>query len=244
MGVGYQVSPLHRLMHLNVSSMTLRAVAPGKDPILDTSAAATNANVVVGGPLEFRSPKPESIVAWRQRLASKYQDPLGEKLHWNEFASFERSEDVATSSDVVLRYIAAVLDQRGKEGLTELADRNMAQDEEMESAFAEAGRRGFGGSFPQLLLRAQIWLPFQRNLMIEEPDWDGNLARYGSVIRLADELTEIRASLSEVDPNVTRSLESADSSPNTFADAWQASSVIMRLASLATGKHLPLLTTG
>ncbi|WP_218279127.1 hypothetical protein, partial [Pseudomonas sp. FW300-N1A5] len=53
--------------------------------------------------------------------------------------------------------------------------------DEVEAAFANAERRGFGERFPQLLLGASFWLPFSRNLMIEEPDWDGAVQRYGSV---------------------------------------------------------------
>jgi hypothetical protein len=75
-------------------------------------------------------------------------------------------------------------------------------DREIETALAEAERRGFRGRFPQLLLGGRIWLPFSRNLMIEEPDWDGRAERYGSVPRLVDELTAIRAGITDADPSV------------------------------------------
>jgi hypothetical protein len=50
-------------------------------------------------------------------------------------------------------------------------------------AFKESQRRAFDGRFPQLQLGASIWLPFKRNLMIEEPNWYGLIARYGSALR-------------------------------------------------------------
>jgi hypothetical protein len=39
---------------------------------------------------------------WRQRLDAKYRDQLGEDLTWDERGTFEASDDVATSGDVLM----------------------------------------------------------------------------------------------------------------------------------------------
>ncbi len=81
--------------------------------------------------------------------------------------------------------------------------------------------------------------------MIEEPDWDGHIARYGSVNRLLDEVTAIRAGITDADPSIVRFNEAdADASELTLVAAWQATSTVLRLATLAAERHLPLSTTG
>jgi hypothetical protein len=197
---------------------------------------------VVDGPVRPRSPTVESIVAWREGLASKYRDQLHEELTWDERSNYESSQDVSTSGDVMLHFAAAVLDQRGQAGLSVINQRR-PNDSDLEAAFAEAQRRGFGGRFPQLLLGARIWLPFSSNLMIEEPDWDGRAERYGSVPRLVDELTVIRGGITDADPSVERSAEPAAQEYRLVA-AWQASATILRLATISSQRHLPLWTTG
>jgi hypothetical protein len=64
----------------------------------------------------------EEILAWRQGIATKYRDQLEEQLTWNEDTTFEVSDEVATSGDVVFRYVAAILDQRGTSELKKLID--------------------------------------------------------------------------------------------------------------------------
>jgi hypothetical protein len=115
--------------------------------------------------------------------------------------------------------------------------------DEMDAAFADAERRAFGGRFPQLLLGARFWLPFSRNLMIEEPDWEGAVERYGSVPRLLDEITAIRAGIATADPSVEQSAES-EALEYSLAAAWQTSATVLRIATIAVEKHLPLWTTG
>jgi len=243
MGVGYQVSPLHRLVYLDMGDARQRAIVPGESRLLDALAYARGMNSVTDEPVRTRSPTVERILEWRQRLATKYRDQLNEALTWNERSTYETSDDVATSGDVLFHFAAAVLDQRGQAGLTDLIDQGRPPRDEMEPAFTEAERRGFGGRFPQLLLGANTWLPFQRNLMLEEPNWDGKMDRYGSVARLVDEITAVRGAIAEADPSVIRSLEDDVSSEKILSAAWQTSSPILRLAALATAKHLPLLTT-
>jgi hypothetical protein len=244
MGVGYQVSPIHRFVYLDIRASRQRAIVPGESRLLDALAHATGPKTVTDGPVRARSPTVERVLAWRQRLATKYRDQLDEELTWDERSTYATSEDVSMSGDVLFHYAAAVLDQRGQAGLKDLIDQGRPPRDEMEAVFTEADRRGFGGHSPQLLLGANTWLPFQRNLMLEEPDWDGKMDRYGSVSRLVDDITAVRGAIAEANPSVVRSTEADAAAENILAIAWQTSSPILRLATLATAKRLPLLTTG
>lgn len=139
-----------------------------------------------------------------------------------------------------------MLDQRGKLGLKSLSAQRRPDQGDMESVLAEADRRGFGGQFPQLLLGAMTWFPFERNLIIEEPNWIGKgaLARYGSCYRLVDEISAVRAAIADVDPSVMGSSEAQATPERVFLAAWQTSATTLRLATVATQKRLPLITTG
>jgi hypothetical protein len=242
MGVGYCVSALHRITNLDTSAMTMRPPVKGSNSTLDSIAELTGANVGVGT-VRLRSPTMQDILAWRERLATKYHDQFEEDLTWDEGTTFEVSEDVATGGDVMFHYVAAVLDQRGKSGLRKLINVGKPAPQELNTAFAEASRRSFGGRFPHLLLGANIWLPFKRQLMIEEPNWDGNLDRYGSVFHFVEEVTTVRAAIASAQPSVVRSSAAANSDQVIVA-AWQTSNAILRLATIAAAKHLPLWTTG
>jgi hypothetical protein len=242
MGVGYCVSPLHRITYFDTSAMTMRPPVKGSDSPIDQIAEATGASVGVGVPRLY-SPAIKEILAWRQGVATKYRDQLEEQLTWDEDTTFEVSEEVATSSDVMFRYVAAILDQRGTSELNKLLDITEPPRHEYQAVFAEADRRGFGGRFPHLLLGANLWLPFRSQLMIEEPNWNGKLDRYGSVFHLVDEITTVRAAIADADPLIIHS--SADqTSDQVIVAAWQTSNKILRLATIAAAKHLPLWTTG
>ncbi len=242
MGVGYSVSPLHRIAYFDTSAMTTRSPVKGSDSIIESVAENLSANVGEGT-VRLRSPTMEDIVAWRERLAIKYHDQLEEELTWDEGSTFEVSEDVGTGGDVMFHYVAAVLDQRGKSELSRLLHVRRPPQKELNAAFAEASRRSFGGSFPQLLLGASVWLPFKRHLMIEEPNWDGHLDRYGSVFRLVDEVTTVRAAIADAQPPVIKS-SVVVASDHVIPAAWQTSNTILRLATIAAAKHLPFWTTG
>jgi hypothetical protein len=244
MGIGYQVSPLHRLIRMGTAELHGRAAARGENPLFDAIKDASGRDVqVADGPLRTRSPTVDSILAWRHRIASKYRDQLDEELTWDEGNTYESSDDVGTNGDVMLRFAAAVMDRRGQAGLSSLTHQRHPTSDEVKAALASAERRGFAGRFPQLLLGARFWLPFSRNLMIEEPDWDGAVERYGSVPRLLDEITEIRAGIVEADPSVEQATEQG-ALEYSLAAAWQTSAAVLRLVTVAAERHLPLWTTG
>jgi hypothetical protein len=161
----------------------------------------------------------------------------------NQIARAANQGDVATSGDVMFHYVAAVLDQRGKSGLSKMLDVGKPPPQELGAAFAEADRRGFAGRFPHLLLGANVWLPFKKHLMIEEPDWNGHLERYGSVFHVVDEVTTVRAAMADLQPSVVHTFE-VETSDKPVVAAWQTSITILRLATIAAAKQLPLWTTG
>jgi hypothetical protein len=242
MGIGYCVAPLHRITHLDTSAMTTRPSVKGSGSTLDSVAEVLGANVGEGT-VRLRSPSMKNILAWRDRLAAKYHDQLEEDLTWDEDSAFEVSEDVATGGDVMFHYVAAVLDQRGKSDLSRMLDAGEPPSQELSAVFAEASRRSFGGRFPHLLLGANLWLPFKRHLMIEEPNWDGHLDRYGSVFHFVDEVTTVRSAIADAQPSVIHTSD-AETSDQVIVAAWQTSNTILRHATIAAAKHLPLWTTG
>jgi hypothetical protein len=243
MGVGYCVSPLHRITYLDTSALHPRPWVKGSHPILDSMGGPPLGAEVSDAPIRFRSPTRKDVLAWRERLSSKYRGELAGDLMWDEDSSFDVSDDVGTHPDVMLHYVAAVLDQHGLSELHRLMEVDDPPSEALSAAFAEAERRGFGGRFPHLLLGANLWLPYKSPLMIEEPNWDGHLDRYGSVIHFLDEVTSVRSAIAEAHPSVRHSSDSEASYPALVA-AWQASNTIARLAKIAVAQHLPLWTTG
>jgi hypothetical protein len=65
MGVGYCVSPLHRIIHFDASPITTRPPVKGSNSPIDRVAELMVTNVGVGTPRLY-SPAIEEILAWRQ----------------------------------------------------------------------------------------------------------------------------------------------------------------------------------
>jgi hypothetical protein len=119
----------------------------GSDSAIGYVAEIVGANVGERT-VRLRSPTTEEILAWRARLTTKYRDELEEELTWDEGSTFEVSQDVGASADVMFHYVAAVFDQRGKSELSNLIDVDKLTPRELDAAFTESARRGFGGCFP------------------------------------------------------------------------------------------------
>ncbi|RBP08638.1 hypothetical protein DFR50_12424 [Roseiarcus fermentans] len=239
LGVGYQASALHLISYLVVDAKAPYTTEPPpgwKLPPIPGARYMTE-------PARFRSPATEDIIAWRDKLATKYAPQLGELLSWDEPRDFYKSEDAAVSGDLLLRYVAAVA-QQGADELAKLVGRQKPAQEELRRALDGAIQRGFTGRFPQILLGAQIWLPFQRNLIIEEPDWQGKTNRFGSAYRLEDEVRELRAAIKKADPQSVQWTSEREVPEQILGAAWQASGTIARICAVATAQHSPLWTTG
>ncbi len=234
MGVGYAASALHRILNL-VTDERLTEPPP--------EWAEALPGVKWGGPAKVRTTPIVDILAWRERMAAKYWSQLDEVLTWDEESDFEAAEDTGTSWDVQLHYLAALVDEHGPEILPELVNTPKPSHEEFERAFAAVERRGCTSRFPQLLLGAMHWLPFERNLIIEEPDWQGKLRRFGSAERLIAEITELRDLIAETHLRATE--WSPDNQPDDLLGAaWQASETVARIGAIAITRRLPLWRTG
>jgi hypothetical protein len=171
-----------------------------------------------------------------------YHSQLGDDLSWNEDSAFEQSEDAATSADMLLRYVTAVLDQRGSSAVRDLVNTGKPAVDKLDRVFAETIWRGSGGHFPQLLLGARYWFPFQRHLIIEEPNWLGNVERYGLTFRLMDEVQAVRTSIAGADTGATAWTANRPTTPESdvLAAAWRASDTVSRLCTAAIAQRLPL----
>lgn len=244
MEVEYVVSPLHRITYLDTSNPTLATITNDGSATRFPSDIPGTHKVIRRVPVRLRSSLKADILAWRDRIASKYKDQLGESLSWNEDSNFEQSESANTDENLMLRYVAAILDQRGPDTARALAGTTMPPYADMASVFAEADRRGFAGRFPQLLLDARYWLPSKQYLIIEEPDWRGTVARYGSASRFSDELKEVQAFVAAAEPEAaTRPTNRSFPPKDVLAGAWQASEAAARVCAVAVAQHLPLWTT-
>lgn len=242
MGVGYSVSPLHCISYLE----PIEGTKPQPPPSNDMVAALHKMGTVWDGtPTAFRSPSITDIIRWRNGVSEKYRYQLGEELLWDENSTFEKSEDVGTGVDVMLRYTAAVLDQRGPVNARSLVRATRPAAMVLNAVLSESKRRGFGCRFPHLLLGATYWFPFKGHLIIEEPNWRKEVERYGSLFQLGNELDEIRTVIADVDPNATAwSAEKGTPQDDVLAAAWQAGDTISRLCTIALARHLPLWTAG
>ncbi|MEI9982925.1 MAG: hypothetical protein WDN69_06730 [Aliidongia sp.] len=240
LGVGYQASALHLISYRFVDEKAPYTTAPPSGWKLPPIPGAK----FMTEPARLRSPAMEDIIAWRDNLAAKYASQLGELLSWDEPSDFRKSEDAAVSGDLLLRYVAAVARQGGADELVKLVGRQKPAQEELRRVLDGAIQQGFTGRFPQILLGTQIWLPFQRNLIIEEPDWQGKTNRFGSTYRLEDEVRELRVAIEKADPRSVQWTSEREVPDQILGAAWQASETIARICAVATARHLPLWTTG
>src|SRR5579863_6355128 len=151
MGVGYAASALHRVSYLEPDPDSKVRLNP--PPIMQYMPPDVEWD---GRPRHWRSPKKADIVSWRERVSSKYNSQLGEPLSWDESDNFNLSEDVATSADMLLRYVTAVLDQRGSQGAAAaLAGMTKPPLDRLNAVFAALKQPGLTTKFPHLLLGAR-----------------------------------------------------------------------------------------
>lgn len=162
MGSAYSVGPLHKVSYLEP--------VPGAPPATDRAQILQILPNTTGEirPMRFRSPRPSEIIAWRDRISAKYRSQLQEDLVWDEEADFNESDHVASSGELMLRYVAAVLDGRGSEAAARALRGAPRPPWEVQAPDVSAAlQRGFAGRFPHLLLGTTCWLPYRNHLIIE-----------------------------------------------------------------------------
>jgi hypothetical protein len=240
MSVGYEASGLHHISFLDEEDLT----AASQEPPAGLPPFDIQGTRYLKWPLPTRSPTIEEIVTWLDRLAAAYKVQLGERLTWDETSAFTLGEDAAVSCDLMLRYVAARIDEQGPRALRGHASADRPPLDEIERALARVEARGFTCRFPQLSLVGLYWLPFERNMIIEEPDWRGKTERFGSTYRLAEEISDIRAMLREADPKCAEWTALREAPSQSLWAAWQASETVARIGAAAYERRLPFWTTG
>jgi hypothetical protein len=242
--VGYSVSPLHTIRYFDPRNARAEPLPrDGRDPIQQIFPDTKRFRLLSWAEA-FRSAPKADILAWRAGVSAKYLPQLGQPLDWDEDSNLSASEDLASSSDLSLRFVAAVLDRHGDAAVRALARRPLPAESIVDATLAGACGRGFAGRFPHLLLGARTWFPFKRHIIIEEPDWTGRIARYGSLDRLKEEIEAVRACIGVADPSATAWTAKRDTpQDDALASAWQASDAVSRLCDIAVACRVPLWKT-
>ncbi len=188
------------------------------------------------------APAKSDVLAWRTRIGTKYRDQLGAPLAWDEDSAFMDYAVPYYAAQSALLTLAAVLTVR-KPGETLPGPGAWVQPDirEVPAMRPEVARLGFAGPYPQLLLDATFWFPFERNMIISEPDWAGTPARCGSLARLLDELDELRLFIARTNRNATTVDDDDDSPKDMLQGAWQASSALKRLCTAAIANRVPVM---
>jgi len=245
MSSGFQVSGLNGVMG-HTEGVKTRPVPLGESDITDVLSKFGGAPVqTVIDPGHYIPFPTSGVVEWRERLTAKYRDQLQEELWWDESSSFLASEDFAGSANRNFLYVAAHVASHGDAAARSLIDLPEPKDMTAWSVIESAGKRGFGGRFPQLLLDVRYWLPFSRNMILEEPDPRGRPARFGSLASLAQELDDIRQVIAKADGRATAWTSRQETQHNNvLAAAWQGSDVMQRLCSVALARGLPMFIVG
>ncbi len=192
MGVGYSASALHLAKAIKLPKHE-QAEPPAPSSYEHFFAVKGYKSVIKSeGPRQFAAASVAEILSWRDRVAKKYVGQIDE-FCWDERSSAEFSEDVSSGDDVNFYYAAAVFDQLTPRGSYEALSGTQTLSPAVKYAAIKARYdRGFSGRFPQLMTGASYWLSFDKNLVLEEPDWFGNPARFGSLPQLRRELGELR----------------------------------------------------
>ena len=240
MGVGYQASALHRIVILVVEENAPYTLEPPKNSPLPPMPNVR----YMRDPARFRSPDATTsspgAIGWRSNIgASSKSFCRGTKrapIH-----RISRSASAPTFSCVMSQPESSRPVRLRCATSSAWSSPNVARFIALENAILW----GFRGRFPQLLLGPMYWLPFQRDMIVEEPDWRGAFNRYGSSFRLADELRDITTFIAGADPRATQwTVEKMEEPDKTLWAAWQAGDAIARVCAAANAHHLPLWTTG
>jgi hypothetical protein len=213
---------------------------PGRPAITITELSGTEIDKYLYPP-----PK-QQIEQWRDRLARKYRSQLNELLSWDEGSDFETSADFLPRESVAFSHTAASIDILGEQD----AGRKLAaQSEPTLDEFARFSKiatgKGYLCRFPQILLGVQNWLPFRRDMIIEEPNWEGHVTRFGSLFSLRHEIETVRSFIRSAVPNSALPIEAgAFVEPpmrNVLTDAWSNSIQMLRATEAAWTRRLPMI---
>lgn len=104
----------------------------------------------------------------------------------------------------------------------------------------EAARvRGFSVRFPQPSIAPGFFLPFPANIILEVPDWRGEVSRFGSLPNLARELAEVLALIAAADPSAATAGQRDAKHEDRRAGACNAARIKLDLARAGLRENLP-----
>lgn len=183
---------------------------------------------------KLAGPNALTIVTWRDVLVEKYRTQLDQPLDWDEATTFREQVDVDPEAQRALFYATAVLELQGEElAAAHLAALQKLPNNALERITADIDKLGYRCHFPQLLLQVDYWLPFSRDLIIEEPDWSGATRRFGSLMALRHELDRVELFLQH-------GRHTSPSSSAVLDAAIFCLRVLSALSAIAWAKKLPL----
>ena len=240
MSCNYQVCAFSRLMLFDEANLAAAPTMPMPDYLTKIFPGRGRA-VRVGSIMDMvSSPAKQEVLAWRSRLDRISRSQLGEALSWDEDSSVVLSEDALGGSELFAA--AAALDQSGSLAASRLRGTSELSRAAMDEFSRQVQLRGFTSSFTQILLDVNSWLPFRRDLIIEEPDWRDRIGRFGSLPTLLDQTRALQEWIAVTEPAAKRPPDAGANEDllTVLARAWRCADCVISLAGAAVVNHLPL----
>jgi hypothetical protein len=242
MSIGVIVSPFSRVRYFDTRTLagSTKIDVPGQPTITITEYSAAEMDK------HLYSPSKQQILKWRDGIARKYRSQLKELLSWDEDSAFETSEDFLSRESLAFSHTAASIDLLGeKEAARKLAEQSDPTLAEFRDFGERAAKKGYLCRFPQILLEAENWLPFQRDMIIEEPNWEGHVTRFGSLFGLRQEIKIIRGFIQTTLPDIAQRADDGVRAKlrtrNILDDAWSNSVQMLRATETACSRRLPMI---
>ena len=93
--------------------------------------------------------------------------------------------------------------------------------------------------FPQATIGPTYYLPFKANLILEVPDWSGEVEKFGSLSNLVEELTEVLVVVEWADSKAAEAGQKDTYHEDRLASAYNAARIKLALARIGLEKNLP-----
>jgi len=178
-------------------------------------------------------PTLSDITDWLQRINEKYAAQLGQPLNWDESSPYHQEIEIAEAAQDALFYVAGRLAVDGPEALQQIDNIEHPSTVVLQKLRRSVEAMGFQCRFPQLLLRVDYWLPFERDLIIEEPDWSGKQCRFGSLPALRGQLDQVMNALQQ-------QRQSGQKTAPVLDQAISCARALTALSTIAWANKLPL----
>ena len=148
--------------------------------------------------------------------------------------------NVYAGQDLELSHLLAYIDLVGLDGLTaDYRTRPRDKYDMDKDLLNKASRRGFSVRFPQATIGPTYYLPFKANLILEVPDWSGEVEKFGSLSNLVEELTEVLVVVGWADSKAAEAGQKDTYHEDRLASAYNAARIKLALARIGLEKNLP-----